>query len=176
MAREPAGMATRSATFTSRVTRASTRSSTRAVSLVTVVSLCRPITESRETTSSSNVCCGGGGGAGASATRSTVSVRAGDAATCSGAGVVGAAGAGVTGRDAAGALAILLGWTAAFDGAAGVLVLGAGRAGSTTVSVSWTGFSVATAGPDAEVDDVVAAGAVADTGALSGAVVWRIAK
>ena len=52
-AREPAGIATRLPTLTSRVTRASTRSSTRARSLVTVVSLCRPMTESAETTSSS---------------------------------------------------------------------------------------------------------------------------
>ena len=42
----PAGIATRSPTFTSRVTRATTWSSTRARSLVTAVSISRPITES----------------------------------------------------------------------------------------------------------------------------------
>src|SRR5689334_24231209 len=159
-------MATRSATLTSRVTRASTRSSTRAVSLVTVVSLCRPITESREITSSSNVCCGGGGGAGASATRSTVSVRTGGAATGSGAGAGDVAGGKATGFTAAGALATFPGCAAGFDVVAGFFgasISRAGRAGSTTDSVSWTGFCAVTS------DDAVVAGAVATTGALSGA-------
>ena len=53
-ARAPAGIATVSWTRTSRVTRASTRSSMRARSLVTDVSACSPITESAGTTSSSN--------------------------------------------------------------------------------------------------------------------------
>ena len=62
IARAPAGIATRSPTFTSRVTRASTRSSTRAVSLDTRFSVCSPITESAETTSSANVRAGGSAG------------------------------------------------------------------------------------------------------------------
>src|SRR5688500_13875928 len=52
--REPAGIATRSPTRTSRVTRAATASSTRARSLVMDDSISRPITESAATTSSSN--------------------------------------------------------------------------------------------------------------------------
>ena len=49
----PAGIATRSPTLTSRVTRATTLSSTCALSLVTGDSSSRPITESAATTSSS---------------------------------------------------------------------------------------------------------------------------
>ena len=56
-----AGIATRSPTFTSRVTFASTLSSTRAVSLDSRFSVCRPSTESADTTSSSNTRCGGSG-------------------------------------------------------------------------------------------------------------------
>ena len=50
--REPAGIATRPSARTSRVTRASTRSSTRAVSLDSEVSIRRPITESAGTVTS----------------------------------------------------------------------------------------------------------------------------
>ena len=56
----------RSDTRTSRVTRASTLSSTRASSLDTVRSICRPSTASDGTVRSTNSGAGGGGGAGGS--------------------------------------------------------------------------------------------------------------
>src|SRR5688572_15201440 len=61
---EPAGIAMRSVTRTSRVTRASTLSSTRASSLDTVRSICRPSTASDGTVRSTNSGAGGGGGSG----------------------------------------------------------------------------------------------------------------
>ena len=100
IAREPAGMATRSPTFTSRVTRASTRSSTRAVSLEIRFSVCRPITESEETTSSSNVFCGGSDARG-------VSCAARSSGRCAGVVLSAAAGVGVDGTAGACVAALL---------------------------------------------------------------------
>ena len=66
---EPAGMAMRFSTRTSRVTRASTLSSTRASSLDTVRSIWRPSTASDGTVTSTNSGADGGGGAGGSGSR-----------------------------------------------------------------------------------------------------------
>jgi hypothetical protein len=70
--REPAGTAVSPPTRTSRVTRASTRSSSLAVELETVFSICRPITEPESSTYSTNVGFGGsGGGSGRAGSAST---------------------------------------------------------------------------------------------------------
>ena len=68
IAREPAGIAMVSPTFTSRVTLASTRSSIFAVSLEIRVSVSRPMTEFADTTISSKTFCGGSGARGDSKT------------------------------------------------------------------------------------------------------------
>ena len=70
--REPAGTAVSPPTRTSRVTRASTRSSSFAVELETVFSICRPITDPASSVYSANVGCGGsGGGSGRAGSAST---------------------------------------------------------------------------------------------------------
>ena len=62
MTRVPAGMATRPSARTSRVTRASMRSSTRAVSLVIEVTTFRPTTDDAGTTTATNSGLAGTGG------------------------------------------------------------------------------------------------------------------
>jgi hypothetical protein len=103
MAREPAGIAIASPTFTSRETLASTRSSIRAVSLDMRVSVCRPITEFGETTSSSKIFCGGSGArCGSGARRRSFESSIGLAETVSPGAVEEAGDPGAPGNDVAG--------------------------------------------------------------------------
>ena len=176
--RAPAGIATRPSDITSRVTRASTRSSTCAVSLVSEVSTFSPTTDDAGTTTSTIRGTGGGGGGSGSGATGAVATGAGVAATGSTAGAAtyasfcGAAagggaswratGAGRGVREDAGVLTRGRGdgfstGSAASGGAEGSV----GLAGETTVSVSATG-----------------AGATASAGAATtgGASFWRTAR
>src|SRR5258705_1625952 len=85
---EPAGIATRSPTRTSRVTRATTSSSTRAFSLVIAVSTWRPSTESVDTTRSTNR--GAGGALGSTDSGNAAGAMGAAATACTGLGSSGA--------------------------------------------------------------------------------------
>ncbi|PYQ69219.1 MAG: hypothetical protein DMG04_29125 [Acidobacteria bacterium] len=174
IARAPDGIATRSPTLTSRVTRASTRSSTRAVSLEIRFSVCRPITESRETTSSSNCFCGGSGAGGGVCAACSSGLGAAGGST----GVVGAGAVAGDGCDPAaldghvlasggGCCRVAAARAGAFSARFAAAIFGAslftGVFGSaTTASVSWTGRSATAAG-------AAGAGVVAATGCVCAA-------
>ena len=132
--REPAGIARWPSAMTSRVTRASIRSSTRAVSLDSERSTCSPITADAGTTTSTNL---GSGGAGI-----TSGARDGVAGGSSLADVV----APLTSRD---------GWTAGAEGPAGESPFRAAVPGRTGASGRTAGLAAAGLGAaDAVLDTV----------------------